>query len=69
VKVQPTINVPERPEVFVIGDMAYLEGYRGGQAYPMVAPVAIQQGEQAADNILAMRAATSTRPFVTATRA
>jgi NADH dehydrogenase len=53
VKIAPTLNLPDRPEVFVIGDMAYLEGYRPGVAYPMVAPVAIQMGEQAARNILA----------------
>ena len=53
VKVTPELNLPDRPEVFVIGDMAYLEGYKGGQAYPMVAQVAMQMGKQAARNILA----------------
>lgn len=53
VKVTPELHLPGRPEVFVIGDLAYLEGYHGGQAYPMVAPVAMQQGTQAARNILA----------------
>jgi len=54
VKVMPSLNLNEHPEVFVIGDMAYLEGYRKGTAFPMVAPVAIQMGEQAAGNILAL---------------
>jgi NADH dehydrogenase len=53
VKVLPTLNLREHQEVFVIGDMAYLEEYKEGQAYPMVAPVAIQQGKWAARNILA----------------
>ncbi|HEX2910631.1 MAG TPA: NAD(P)/FAD-dependent oxidoreductase [Chloroflexia bacterium] len=53
VKVESTLQLPGRPEVFVIGDMAYLEGYKKGQAYPMVAPVAIQMGKQASKNILA----------------
>lgn len=52
VKVQPTLNLAAHPEVYVIGDMAYLEGYKGDQAYPMVAQVAIQQGKRAAHNIL-----------------
>jgi NADH dehydrogenase len=52
VKVLPTLDVPGHPEVFVIGDMAYLEGYKGNQAYPMVAQVAIQQGKRAARNVL-----------------
>jgi NADH dehydrogenase len=34
--------------------MAALEGYKNGQTYPMVAPVAIQQGKLAARNILAL---------------
>jgi NADH dehydrogenase len=54
VPVEPTLNLQGHPEVFVIGDMAYLEGYRGGQqAYPGVAQVAIQMGQRAAKNILA----------------
>ncbi len=53
VKVTETLTLPGRDMVFVIGDMAYLEGYRPGVAYPMVAPVAIQMGRRAARNILA----------------
>jgi NADH dehydrogenase len=63
VKVAPTLALPERPEVFVIGDMAYLEGYKQGQAYPMVAPVAIQQGKRAGRNILALIAGEPQQPF------
>ncbi len=63
VQVEPTLNLPQRPEVFVIGDMAYLEGYKGGQAYPLVAPVAIQQGRQAARNLLAQLDGAPMRPF------
>jgi NADH dehydrogenase len=63
VTVEPTLNLPGRPEVFIIGDMAYLEGYRGDQSYPMVAPVAIQQGRQAAHNILALVRGEALRPF------
>jgi NADH dehydrogenase len=53
VEVEPTLNLPQHPEVFVIGDMAYLEGYKGKLPYPQVAPVAMQQGSRAAKNILA----------------
>ncbi|KAB8144674.1 NAD(P)/FAD-dependent oxidoreductase [Chloroflexia bacterium SDU3-3] len=52
VKITPTLTLPDKPEVFVIGDMAYLEGYKPGVAYPMVAPVAVQMGKLAAENIL-----------------
>jgi len=53
VQVTPSLHLDEHPEVFVVGDMAYLEGYNGGGAYPMVAQVAMQQGRLAAKNIMA----------------
>ena len=62
-KVRSTLDLPGHPEVFVIGDMAYLEGYKGGQAYPMVAQVAIQQGKQAARNLLRREQGKPMRPF------
>jgi NADH dehydrogenase len=63
VPVTPTLSLPNRPEVFVVGDMAYLEGYQGGGAYPMVAQVAMQMGKQAARNILADLRGQPRRPF------
>ena len=50
VLVQPTLQLPDHPEVFAIGDCAQPEG-EGQVAYPMIAPVAIQQAEWAAANI------------------
>ena len=50
VRVRPTLQVEGHPEVFVVGDAAGLEG-PGGAALPMVAPVAMQEGELAARNI------------------
>lgn len=55
VPVNPTLQMAEHPEVFVIGDMAYLEGFKDKQAYPMVAPVAIQMGKLAGANVLALQ--------------
>jgi NADH dehydrogenase len=49
VRILPTLQLPGHPEVFVIGDTAYLE--ENGQALPMIATVAIQQGVTAAKNI------------------
>lgn len=49
VPVQPTLQLAEHPEVFLIGDLAYLE--QEGKPLPQVAPVAIQMGELAAANI------------------
>jgi len=50
VAVLPTLQMPDHPEVYVVGDLAYLE--QKSAPLPMVAPVAIQQGKWAAQNIL-----------------
>jgi NADH:ubiquinone reductase (H+-translocating) len=51
VRVAETLQVPGAPNVFVVGDAAYLES-AAGEPLPMMAPVAQQQAEQAAKNIL-----------------
>ncbi|GAP13280.1 NADH dehydrogenase, FAD-containing subunit [Longilinea arvoryzae] len=51
--VAPTLQLPDHPEVFVIGDAAYLED-RSGKALPMVAPVATQQADAATANLRAL---------------
>jgi NADH dehydrogenase len=47
--VEPTLQLPGHPDVFVIGDAAYRE--ENGAPLPMVAPVAIQMGKSVAANI------------------
>ncbi|MEN8181389.1 MAG: NAD(P)/FAD-dependent oxidoreductase [Myxococcota bacterium] len=49
-RVRPTLQLLEHEDVFVIGDAAWLEAERGG--LPMMAPVAQQQAETAAANVL-----------------
>ncbi|HAC16489.1 MAG TPA: FAD-dependent oxidoreductase [Bacteroidetes bacterium] len=44
VMVQPDLSVPGHPEIFVIGDGAYVED-KNGVPLPALAPVAMQQGE------------------------
>jgi NADH dehydrogenase len=51
VPVEPTMRVDGRENIYVVGDMAYLED-DSGRPYPMLIPVAKQQGILAADNIL-----------------
>ncbi|MER3479116.1 MAG: NAD(P)/FAD-dependent oxidoreductase [Meiothermus sp.] len=46
----PELSLSEAPEVYVVGDMNYLEA--NGKPLPQVAPVAMQQGTWAAQNIL-----------------
>lgn len=62
VPVEETLQVPGHPEVFVVGDLAYLES--GGTPLPQVAQVALHQGAAAADNIVGLRESKAPRPFV-----
>jgi len=50
VKIDPTLLMPGHPEVYVIGDAASLEDELG-QPLPMLAPVAMQQGDLVGKNI------------------
>ena len=61
VKVQPDLTLPNYPDIFVIGDMAYFE--QKGQPLAGLAPVAIQQGKHAAEQILCQLNNRSTDPF------
>jgi NADH dehydrogenase len=58
VPVEPTLQVPGHPEIFVIGDAAYVEA--DGAPLPMMAPVAIQMADTAVTNIV--RALRAERP-------
>ncbi len=61
VTVLPTLQVPDHPEVYVVGDLAHVE--QGGRPLPMIAPVAIQQGEAAARNIICQINGDAPLPF------
>jgi NADH:ubiquinone reductase (H+-translocating) len=62
VSVQPDLTVPGLPNVYVIGDMAVLNDSKTG-LLPGIAPVAIQEGEAAAANILRSVHGQATKPF------
>ena len=61
IPVEPTLQVPGHPEVFIIGDAAYRE--QDGEPLPMVAPVAIQMGQSVAGNIRRLLRGHPLRPF------
>ncbi len=61
VPVERTLQLLGHPEVYIVGDLAYLE--EEGRPLPMLAPVAIQQGVAAARNILRQAAGQEPRPF------
>jgi NADH dehydrogenase len=62
VLVEPDLTVPGHPELFVIGDLAAFT-HQTGHPLPGLAPVAIQQGEHAARNIVRRCQGQPTRPF------
>jgi NADH dehydrogenase len=62
IPVTPNLHLEGRPEVFVVGDLAYRED-ETGTAFPQVAQVAIQQGRHAAANILRLTAGRPSEPF------
>ena len=61
IPVAPDLTLPGHPEVYVIGDMAYLE--QDDAALPMTAPVAMQMGIYAGRSILAKGKGSPLPPF------
>jgi len=62
VRVTPTLQLPQHPDAFVIGDAAYLLN-GNGQPLPMLSTVAIQQGKVTARNILRIINGKEAEPF------
>lgn len=59
--VRPGLFLAEYPQVYVVGDLASMQG--AGESLPMVAPVAVQQAETAAANILRQIKGEEQQPF------
>lgn len=62
VTVRPDLTLTDDDDVYVVGDLAYLEDDEG-RPLPQVAQVAIQQGRRAGRNILARVKGQKTEPF------
>lgn len=62
IQVTPTLQLPGHPEVFVLGDAAYLLN-GDGQPLPMLSTVAIQQGKATARNIERIISRKRLKPF------
>ena len=62
VPVEPDLSIAAHPEVLVIGDLASLRR-PNGKMLPGIAPVAIQQGQAAAENIWRSVQGVPRRPF------
>src|SRR6266481_464820 len=62
VPVEPDLSIPGHPEVFAIGDMCAFP-HKTGAPLPGVAPLALQQGRAAADNVLRRLRGAPNLPF------
>jgi NADH:ubiquinone reductase (H+-translocating) len=62
VRVTPTLNLPQFPDAFVLGDAAFLVN-GNGQPLPMLSTVAIQQGKATAKNLRRMVGGKEPLPF------
>jgi len=62
VRVEPDLTLPNHSDLFVIGDLAHLEGV-DGKPLPGVAPVAMQQGRYVARVIRSRAAGRPVAPF------
>lgn len=61
VQVDATLAVPGHPAIQVVGDLAGIE--QDGEPLPQIAPVAVQQGEHAARNVLLALRGEAAEPF------
>ncbi len=62
IPIEPTMNIIGQENLYAIGDVAYLEDDTG-QPYPLLIPVAQQQGRLAARNILRKHAGEALQTF------
>jgi NADH dehydrogenase len=61
--VGPDLTLPDRPEVFVLGDAAAIVDEKTTQVLPQLGSVALQSGEHAGETIARRIAGKQTKPF------
>jgi NADH:ubiquinone reductase (H+-translocating) len=61
IRVADTLQITGLDYAYAVGDLAYCE--QDGRPLPQIAPVAIQQGQHAAENIISQLAGKPQRPF------
>jgi NADH dehydrogenase len=66
VKVDPFLRAPGHEDVFIVGDGALIINEETNRPYPPTAQIAIQQGENLAQNLVAVIRGGEMKPFVPA---
>jgi NADH:ubiquinone reductase (H+-translocating) len=64
VPAEPDLSVAGHPEVFAVGDIAWITDSKTNDVLPQLGSVALQAGEHAGENIAQMVAGKDTEPFV-----
>jgi NADH dehydrogenase len=63
VGVGPDLRIPEHPEIFAVGDAAWITDSETDEVLPQLGSVALQAGEHAGENIARLVAGRQTNPF------
>jgi NADH dehydrogenase len=63
IPVEPDLSLAGRPDVFVVGDVAWITDANTGDVLPQLGSVALQAGEHAGHNIDRLVAGEGTEPF------
>jgi NADH dehydrogenase len=61
--VGPELNLPDHPEVYVVGDIAAITDQKTDQVLPQLGSVALQSGEHVGETIAQRLAGKKTKPF------
>ena len=64
IPVGPDLTVAGHPEVFAVGDVAWITDAKTGKVLPQLGSVALQAGERAGENVARRVAGKETEPFV-----
>ena len=63
VPVEPDLSIAGHPEVFAVGDIAWITDTKTSDVLPQLGSVALQAGEHAGENIARLVAGKDTEPF------
>jgi NADH dehydrogenase FAD-containing subunit/cytochrome bd-type quinol oxidase subunit 2 len=63
IPVEPDLSVPGRPEVFAVGDIAWVTDAKTGEVLPQLGSVALQTGEHAGANVARRVVGEEPEPF------
>jgi NADH:ubiquinone reductase (H+-translocating) len=61
--VEPDLSIPEHPEAFAVGDIAWITDSKTDEILPQLGSVALQAGDHAGENIARRIAGKETKPF------